>query len=95
MKNIEIITLNTALLVEQGIIQPENIIDTVPGWNKRGYKIKKGAEHVAAFPIWMPRTKKKEQTEDEFIEETAKKGRFYMKKCCFFTNEQVEPAPAE
>ena len=90
MKNAEIIVTNMVLLIENGTIKPDAVIDTVPGWNKRGYKIKKGAEHVAAFPTWHPRTKKKNQTDEEFIEEKTKKGQFYLKMAYWFTDEQVE-----
>lgn len=85
----EIIAEQTFLLIEQGVIAENTIINTVPGWNKKGYKVNKGAEHVAVFPIWMPRTRKKGQTEEEFQEEIVKKGRFYLKTSYWFTNEQI------
>lgn len=95
MTNAEIIVSNMMTLVAEGVITQDNIIDTVPGWNRRGYKIKRGEEHVAAFPIWRPRTKKKGQTDDEAVEEEVKKGRFYLKTAYWFTNQQVEPMEKE
>lgn len=91
MTNNQIINENRIMLITTGIINEGQIINTVPRWNKAGYKVKKGAEHIATFAIWHPRTKKKDQTEEEFQEEIAKKGRFYMKTAYWFTNDQVEP----
>lgn len=95
MTNMEIIISNMMALVAEGVITPDATIDTVPGWNRRGYKIKRGEEHVAAFPIWRPRTKKKGQTDEEEVEEQVKKGKFYLKTAYWFTNTQVEPIEKE
>lgn len=91
MTNPQIIATETAALIMNGVIREDQIINTVPRWNKLGYKVKKGAEHVAAFPIWHPRTRKKDQTEEAFQEEIAEKGRFYMRTAYWFTDDQVEP----
>lgn len=90
MTNPQIIAENTTILIATGVIREDQIINTVPRWNKAGYRVKKGAEHVAEFPIWHPRTRKKDQTEEEFQEEIVKKGRFYMRMAYWFTNDQVE-----
>ena len=91
MKNVEIIAMNTALLIENGTIKPENTINTWLGWKMRGYKVKKGAEHVAAFPIWVKSKQKKQEETEEETEETQKKCRdFNLQTAYWFTNEQVE-----
>lgn len=91
MKNAEIILTNVEFLIHEGVITEYNTINTWKGWQKLGYRVKRGEEHVAAFPIWMPKTKKK--NEEEEVEETKadkKKGRgFYLKTAYWFTDEQV------
>ena len=92
MTNPQIIEENRLLLVATGVIKEDNIINTYIGWKRKGFQVKEGAEHVAAFPIWHPRTKKKNQTEEEAVEEQTKKGRFYLATAYWFTDEQVKPA---
>ena len=88
MKNIEIIAMNMTSLIENGVISEDNTINTFIGWYKRGYKIRKGAKHVAEFSIWMKNPKKKE----DLTEEELKKYReFILTTAYWFTNEQVEP----
>ena len=94
MKNVEIILGQMVELIENGVLTEDNIIDTVPGWNKKGYKVKKGEEHIAAFAIWMPKTKKdKKKIEEEETEEKAEKKKergFYLKTAYWFSDKQVE-----
>ena len=97
MTNAEIIITNTALLIERGIIKPENTINTWVGWKMRGYKVKHGAEHIAEFPIWIKTKAKKQQETEQDTEETEeqpkkKRREFVLQTAYWFTNEQVEPA---
>lgn len=92
MKNIEIIAMNMASLIEKGVISEDNTINTFIGWRKRGYKIRKGAEHVAEFSIWMKNPKKKE----DLTEEELKKYReFILTTAYWFSDDQVEPMTEE
>ena len=96
MKNIEIKAMNIVLLIENGTIRPDQDINTFIGWQKMGYKIKKGAEHVAEFPIWVKNPKKEETQEEETEEqkkETPKKKHrdFILQTAYWFTNDHVEP----
>lgn len=92
MTNAEIIATNTALLIKDGIIKETNVINTFVGWKMRGYKIKKGAEHVAEFAIWKKSKKKQEVADEEEDGEPKKKYRdFILVKAFWFTDEQVEP----
>ena len=98
MTNAEIIISNMAILIEKGIIKPENEINTYIGWRMKGYQVKKGAEHVADFPIWVKSKKKKEQPEENEEEqktETKKQRPFILQKAFWFTNEQVEKIKQE
>lgn len=81
---------------EEVIEVPEvETINTFKGWQKLGYKIKKGEKHKAAFKIWVKSKKKKaEQTEEEpetEEEKEQKKRGFYKKMAYWFTADQVEP----
>ena len=95
MTNAEIIITNMALLIADNVISTENTINTYLGWKMRGYKIKKGEQHIAEFPIWVKSKKKKQQeaeTEEQQEEQPKKKYReFVLQKAYWFTDEQVEP----
>ena len=94
MTNTEIVIMHTALLIENGTIKPDNVINTFIGWKMKGYKIKRGAVHIAEFPIWVKtKTKKKpepETEEQEATEPEKKKRQFVLQNAYWFTDEQVE-----
>lgn len=92
MTNIEIVAGNMMLLIEKGIITENNTINTFLGWSKRGYKIKKGAEHIAEFAVWMKNKKKPEELEEE---EKKKYRPFILTTAYWFSDEQVEPMTEE
>lgn len=93
MKNAEIILSNMEFLIHDGVIKETNTINTWKGWQKLGFRVKRGEEHIAAFQIWMPKTKKQveeEETEETKADDKKKKGRgFYLKTAYWFTDEQV------
>ena len=96
MTNAEIIVTNMAMLIADNVISTENTINTYLGWKMRGYKIKKGEQHIAEFPIWVKSKKKKQQETEEqpadTEEQPKKKYReFVLQKAYWFTDEQVEP----
>lgn len=69
-------------------------IHTCAGWNKLGFKIKKGTTCYIKFKIWTyKKGKKKEENETE--EEAEKRGKCYMKLACWYTKDQVEPMTEE
>ena len=96
MTNAAIIISNMEILITEGTIKPENEINTWYGWKMKGYRVKRGAEHIAEFPIWVKSKKKKteEQQEPETSEqqepEQKKKRDFVLKMAYWFTDEQVE-----
>lgn len=92
MKNIEIVAAHTVTLIENGTISENGVINTVIGWNARGYKVKKGAEHIAEFSIWMKNKKKKEELSEEELKDYKE---FILTTAYWFTNEQVEPFTEE
>ena len=92
MKNVEIVAMNTAMLIENGVISEDSTINTLIGWNMRGYKIKKGVEHVAEFSIWMKNKKKKEELSEEELKNYKE---FILTKAYWFTEKQVEPITEE
>lgn len=63
-------------------------IHTYKGWEKLGYKVKKGEHSKIKFPIWFWKKGKKKETEDG--EEEVTKGNCYMKNAAWFTVAQVE-----
>ena len=91
MTNVEIIASNMMMLIENGTIKENNTINTYIGWKMRGYKIKKGEEHIAEFSIWIKNKKKKEELDEEEKDEKKKRPEFVLTKSYWFTDEQVEP----
>ena len=92
MTNSEIILSNMAILIANGVIAENEEINYVRKWNKKGFKVKKGAEHIAKFPIWMPKTKEEMEKEQEKADGKVV-NRFKLVSTCWFSSSQVEPMP--
>lgn len=90
MTNQEIILGNMAMLIADGIISENDTINYIKGWNKIGYKVKRGETHIAKFPIWMPKTRKEIEKEQE-ENEGKSVNRFKWVNTCWFSSKQVEP----
>lgn len=90
MTNQEIILGNMAILIADGIISENDTINYIKGWNKIGYKVKLGEKHIAKFPIWMPKSKKEIEKEQE-ENEGKSVNRFKWVNTCWFSSKQVEP----
>lgn len=98
MTNLEIIASNMMDLIQRGVISENNTINTVIGWNMRGYKIKKGEKHIAEFPIWSKNKNKKRPEPEEAEEEGKEKKKynpFILTNAYWFTDQQVEPLTKE
>ena len=83
MTNAEIVALEWALLVGNGVISSDEEIHTFQKWKSLGYSVKRGEKAVASFTIWKHTTK----TDKESGEESAS---MFMKKAHFFSTSQVE-----
>lgn len=92
MTNAEIIATNLAILIANGDIKEGETIDYVRRWNKAGYKVKLGEKHIAKFPIWMPKTRKEIEKEQE-ENEGKSVNRFKWVNTCWFSSSQVELMP--
>jgi hypothetical protein len=77
---------------------PETVeLKTYQTWRSQGYQVKKGEHSKYSTMLWvcgkfkkeMPQPESGETTENPNPEEMRKKG-FVLKKCFFFTQEQVE-----
>lgn len=79
MTNAQIIQTNAAL---SGIMEP---VDTFPGWNAAGYRIKRGSKAVFSTKIWKPCKAKNPKTG----EPTEK---MLLVNASFFSLSQVEKA---
>lgn len=91
MTNAEIIATNLTVLLANGTIAENEEINYIRAWNKKGYKVKTGAKHIAKFPIWFPKTKEelekeKEENEGKYV------NRFKLVSTCWFSSSQVEPS---
>lgn len=76
------------VLGEEVEIKEIEPIHTYKGWDKLGFKVKKGEHSKIKFPIWFwkkGRVKETEDGEQEFV-----KGNCYMKTAAWFTIDQVE-----
>lgn len=96
MTNKEIIAENMMLLIANGVINENNSINYVLGWNRLGFKIKKGETAVTKFPIWKPKPKAEIEAEREEAERDGKEfvyRPFKLVPTSWFTNDQVEPLP--
>lgn len=97
MTNKAIIMMQTALLIDKGVISEDSSINTWVGWKMRGFRVKRGEVHIAEFPIWV-RTPQKKQAEaearkedEENTEEKPKKNRdFVFQTAYWFSDKQVE-----
>jgi len=63
----------------------EGPVDTVPGWNSEGYRIKKGSKAVFKTKIWKPCKTKDPKTKEP-------KEKLLLVNAAFFTASQVEKA---
>lgn len=95
MTNAEIIATNIAILLQTGAINENNSINYVKGWNKKGFRVKKGATAITKFAIWYPKTKQEMEKEIAKAEAEGIKdfspSRFKFVTTSWFTDEQVEP----
>ena len=95
MTNQQIIMVEKAKLVEQGIIPENSELHTFATWKSLGFKVKKGEKAVAKFPVWKYVVKKvdvSDSSEEDSSEDADEKpkSRMIMKTAAFFTNSQVE-----
>lgn len=88
MTNAEIIAGNLIILLADGVIDEGEKINYIRGWNKEGFKVKKGEHAITKFPIWMPKSKEEIEKEEE---EGKSVNRFKMVTTCWFSSKQVEP----
>ena len=86
MKNVEIIAMAKAA----NNLPEELEVNTLPGWNRAGKKVKSGEKALFSTKIWKPKTKKTPKLDEdgEPIEESTN-GRMYLVKAYFFSEEQV------
>ena len=88
MTNTAIIISNMTILINDGVITPENEIHTYAHWKSLGYQVKKGEKAIAKFPIWKYTKGKKTNMSEE---EAQEKGYCFMKNSAWFSDQQVEP----
>ena len=83
IKNVEIVALATAELINAGTISETEEIHTFQKWKSLGYSVKKGEKCVVKLSIWKHTVK----TDKESGEESAS---MFMKTAAFFSTSQVE-----
>ena len=83
IKNVEIVALATAELINAGTISPTEEIHTFAKWKSLGYSVKRGEKAVTKLTIWKHTSKVNAETQEE---ETA----MFMKTAAFFSTSQVE-----
>lgn len=86
VKNVEIVALATAELINAGTISPTEEIHTFAKWKSLGYSVKKGEKCVVKLSIWKHTTKQITLENGETAEDT----RMFMKQAAFFSTSQVE-----
>lgn len=82
-KNIELIAIEEAILINNGDMEEGERLGTFAYWKKAGRIIIRGEKSIARFPVWT----KGKGYEDENGEYHA--GRFYMKQTSFFKTSQT------
>lgn len=83
MTNAEIVALEWALLVGNGVISAKEEIHTFQKWKSLGYSVKRGEKAVTKLTIWKHTVKTDKESGEE---ETA----MFMKTAAFFSTSQVE-----
>jgi antirestriction protein ArdC len=83
IKNVEIVALATAELINAGAISPTEEIHTFQKWKSLGYSVKRGEKAITKLTIWKHTSKVNAETQEE---ETA----MFMKTAAFFSTSQVE-----
>lgn len=91
MTNKEIIMGNMVLL---GLDPLTVFVDTFAGWNRRGFKVKKGEKAVFKTKIWKP-SKKKIKEEKDGEQEEKEVENMILVNAAFFRAEQVEKVEEE
>jgi len=86
IKNVEIVALATAELINAGTISPTEEIHTFQKWKSLGYAVKRGEKAVTKLTIWKHTTKQITLENGETAEDT----RMFMKTAAFFSTSQVE-----
>ena len=85
---------NTAIILnymQLNNLDPNKIVlHTYATWKKLGYKVKKGEKSEHKISVWKPSTKKVEVENEDGTKEEKTNGRYFIKTCAFFTQEQVE-----
>ena len=90
MKNIEIVMMEWAKLVADGVLEEDESLYTYKAWKDRGFQVREGETAIAKFPIWNYSKRKPKTNEDGEVEQ-VKGGYFYMKMTAFFCDRQVDP----
>ena len=76
---------------KESVFMPEEI-HSFKGWKDRGFSVKKGEHHIAAFPIWLyTRAKKNSGKSMEEDEPSECPERIIQKQTYFFSASQVIP----
>ena len=83
MTNAEIVALEWALLVGNGVISSDEEIHTFQKWKSLGYSVKRGEKACASFMVWKHTVKKDKESGEE-------SAAMFMKKAHFFSTSQVE-----
>ena len=83
MTNAEIVALEWALLVGNGVISSDEEIHTFQKWKSLGYSVKRGEKACASFMVWKHTVKKDKESGEE-------SASMFMKKAHFFSTSQVE-----
>ena len=94
MKNVEIVMMQWAELVKDGVIEEDESLYTYKAWKDRGFQVRKGETAIAKFPIWNYSKRKPKENESGEVEQ-VKGGYFYMKMTAFFCDRQVDPIMEE
>ena len=90
MKNVEIVMMEWAQLVADGVLEEDESLYTYKAWKDRGFQVRKGETAIAKFPIWNYSKRKPKENESGEVEQ-VKGGYFYMKMTAFFCDRQVDP----
>lgn len=83
MTNAEIVALEWALLVGNGVISSDEEIHTFAKWRELGYSVKRGEKACTSFMVWKHTVKKDKESGEE-------SAAMFMKKAHFFSTSQVE-----
>ena len=88
LTNVQIIAMEEARLIEEGLMSNDEVIHTYQHWKSLGYQVRRGEKAITKLSIW--KYGGKVQTDEKTGEKTIANPHCFGKVAAFFKTSQVD-----